>query len=55
MRFCWAQYSWWGAIILLGLLSLFSGCGAKGDLFMPEESTTGENRPPIANDVPSPQ
>lgn len=35
MRFCWAQYSLWAAVAVLGMLSLFSGCGAKGDLFMP--------------------
>ncbi|MBE0510444.1 MAG: hypothetical protein K0A95_07855 [Chromatiales bacterium] len=55
MRFCWAQYSWWGAISLLGLLGMFSGCGAKGDLFMPEEPSISDSRPSIANDVPSPQ
>jgi predicted small lipoprotein YifL len=55
MRFCWAQYGWIGVVALLGLLSLFSGCGAKGDLFMPEEPAATERQTPAANDIPSPQ
>lgn len=37
MRFCWAQYSLWAVIIVLGALSMLAGCGAKGDLFLPPE------------------
>lgn len=37
MRFCWAQYSLWAVIALLGLLSILSGCGARGPLELPPE------------------
>ncbi len=54
MRICWAQYSLWGIIALLGTMALFSGCGAKGDLFMPEEALES-SRPqaPATDDVPT--
>lgn len=53
MRFCWAQYSLWAAVAILGMLSLFSGCGAKGDLFLPEEpKATQDSTPPPAHDLP---
>jgi predicted small lipoprotein YifL len=37
MRFCWAQYAFWAVIIALGVMSMLSGCGAKGDLYLPPE------------------
>jgi len=37
MRFCWAQYTLWAVILVLGVLSMLAGCGAKGDLFLPPE------------------
>ncbi|MFO7593835.1 MAG: lipoprotein [Pseudomonadota bacterium] len=37
MRFCWAQYAFGAMVIVLGLLAMLSGCGAKGDLFLPPE------------------
>ena len=55
MRFCWAQYSFWAMIALLGSIALFSGCGAKGDLFMPEEDSSADTGASAASvdDVPS--
>ncbi|HEA26768.1 MAG TPA: hypothetical protein ENH92_06550 [Ectothiorhodospiraceae bacterium] len=34
MRICWAQYTLWAVIALLGVLSMLSGCGSKGDLYL---------------------
>lgn len=34
---CRAQYLLWGTFLILGLLSMF-GCGAKGDLYLPEQA-----------------
>ncbi|MEN8169893.1 MAG: lipoprotein [Pseudomonadota bacterium] len=44
MRICWAQYTLWAVIAVLGVVSMLSGCGAKGDLFMPppEQQQTEE-------------
>ena len=35
MRICWAQYLLWAVIIGLGVATMLSGCGAKGDLYLP--------------------
>ena len=35
MRICWAQYTLWAVIAVLGVASMLSACGAKGDLFLP--------------------
>jgi len=35
MRPCWANYALWTTIVVLGLLAMLSGCGAKGDLYRP--------------------
>ena len=35
MRICWAQYTLWAVIAVLGVASMLAGCGAKGDLFLP--------------------
>lgn len=37
MRICWAQYLFWAVIAVLGIVSMLSGCGAKGDLYLPPE------------------
>lgn len=42
MRFCWAQYTLWAVIIVLGSLSMLAGCGAKGDLYLPPPEKTGQ-------------
>jgi predicted small lipoprotein YifL len=39
MRICWAQYTLWAVIALLGVTSMLAGCGAKGDLFLPPPQT----------------
>lgn len=53
MRFCWAQYGLWAAVAILGLVSLFSGCGAKGDLFLPETPPSGnQSAESLSNDLP---
>ena len=35
MRICWAQYTLWAVIAVLGVVSMLAGCGSKGDLYMP--------------------
>ncbi|HEY0720547.1 MAG TPA: lipoprotein [Gammaproteobacteria bacterium] len=43
MRSCWAQYALWATIVALGIATLLSGCGAKGDLYhpaTPQQQTT---------------
>lgn len=39
MRICWAQYTLWAVIALLGVMSLLAGCGSKGDLYLPPAET----------------
>ncbi|WP_455234960.1 LPS translocon maturation chaperone LptM [Thiogranum longum] len=38
MKPCWAQYLLWITIALAGAGSILSGCGQKGDLYLPEET-----------------
>jgi len=38
MKFCWAQYLLWLVIALLGLGSMMTACGQKGDLYRPAET-----------------
>ncbi len=40
MRPCWAQYLLWAVIAALGIMSMLSGCGAKGDLYLPQDEPT---------------
>lgn len=35
---CRAQYLLWAAIAVLGVLAMLAGCGAKGDLYLPQTS-----------------
>ena len=35
MYYCRAQYLLLAVILVLGLLSMLSACGAKGDLYLP--------------------
>ncbi len=53
MRFCWAQYSLWAVILILGTLSMLAGCGAKGDLYLPPEETAVQQ--PASPDTEQPQ
>lgn len=48
MRFCWAQYVFWAMIAALGILGMLSGCGAKGDLYLPPEQ---EQAKPVTPDT----
>ena len=34
---CRPRYLLWALVVLLGLGSLLSACGQKGDLYLPEE------------------
>jgi predicted small lipoprotein YifL len=36
MCFCRAQYVLWAVVVVLGVMSMLGGCGAKGDLRLPE-------------------
>lgn len=42
MRICWAQYGLWAAIIVLAVMSMLAGCGAKGDLYLPQEEQAAQ-------------
>jgi predicted small lipoprotein YifL len=33
---CWARYVLWICIAVLGMGSLLSACGQKGDLYLPD-------------------
>lgn len=37
MRLCWSQTALFIVIAVLGVLSMLSGCGAKGALYLPSE------------------
>jgi predicted small lipoprotein YifL len=37
MRFCWGQYALWAVIVILGIASMLGGCGARGDLYLPQD------------------
>jgi predicted small lipoprotein YifL len=49
MRICWAQYTLWAVIVVLGLLSMLAGCGSKGDLYLPEPE---QQAPPQQTEQP---
>ncbi len=34
---CWARYTLWLMIAVLGFGNMLSACGRKGDLYLPEE------------------
>ncbi len=48
MRICWAQYTLWAVIAVLGVLSMLAGCGSKGDLYLPAPETQ-QSQPTEAN------
>jgi predicted small lipoprotein YifL len=51
MRICWAQYTLWAVIAVLGVASMLSGCGSKGDLYMPApEQSSGQEPAPQPNE-----
>jgi predicted small lipoprotein YifL len=47
MRFCWAQYAFWAVIVSLGVMSMLTGCGAKGDLYLPPEQNQAAPAQPV--------
>ncbi len=36
MKPCWAQYLLWLVIAVAGAGAMLSGCGQKGDLYLPD-------------------
>jgi len=38
MKHCWATYLLWLTIAVLGLGGALTGCGQKGDLYLPDRS-----------------
>ncbi len=52
MRFCWAQYAFWAVIVALGVITLLSGCGAKGDLYLPPEQKQAAPVQPAPQNTP---
>ena len=38
MKTCWATYLLWFVIAIFGAGTLLSGCGQKGDLYLPDDS-----------------
>jgi hypothetical protein len=41
---CWPRYLLWLVITVLGMGSMISACGQKGDLYLPEKEETAEQR-----------
>lgn len=44
MKPCWAQYVLWFVIAVLGTGAMLSGCGQKGDLYLPEHPPKKQQR-----------
>ena len=44
MRICWGQYALWAVIVVLGVASMLSGCGAKGDLYLPPQTDQSQQQ-----------
>ncbi len=44
MCFCRGQYLLWAVIAILGIMSMLAGCGAKGDLYLPEETEQQQDK-----------
>jgi predicted small lipoprotein YifL len=38
MKPCWAHYLLWAWIAVAGIGAAVSGCGQKGDLYLPEQT-----------------
>ena len=41
---CWAQYALWAVIAILGTASMLSGCGARGDLYLPPDQEQSQEQ-----------
>jgi predicted small lipoprotein YifL len=44
MPTCWARYLLWLAIAVLGTGAVLSGCGQKGDLYLPDPDRERQER-----------
>ena len=44
---CYARYLFIGIIAVLGFGNMLTGCGSKGELYMPENSPSATDRQPI--------
>ena len=44
MCFCKGQYLLWAVIAILAVMSMLAGCGAKGDLYLPEKSEQQQDK-----------
>jgi predicted small lipoprotein YifL len=40
MRMCWSQWLLLAVVIALGSLTLLSGCGKRGKLYLPQEQVS---------------
>lgn len=45
MRVCWAQYLLWAVIGVLAVLSMLTGCGQKGALYLPDRQPPEQHAP----------
>lgn len=44
MKPCWASYLLWLVIGVAGIGAMLSSCGQKGDLYLPAQTETTENK-----------
>jgi predicted small lipoprotein YifL len=44
MKPCWAQYFLWFCVTLAGTSVMLGACGQKGDLYLPDESRSGQQQ-----------
>ncbi len=49
MYFCWSRWLFFAVVAGLALLSMLSGCGLKGPLYLPTETTTQAPLPTAAS------
>ena len=48
---CYARYIFIAMIAVLGLGNILTGCGSKGDLYLPESGLTEPARQPVIEPV----
>jgi len=46
---CWARYLLWITVAVLGVGSLLSACGQKGDLYLPDHKTEVHGQAPASH------
>jgi len=49
MYFCWSRWLFFIVVAVLALLSMLSGCGLKGPLYLPTETTASAPSPAAAS------